>query len=204
MKTSLLKIYSLFVFGALLAYAQSASAYSAVATIKGYANDSVYYSANYPTQKEADKAAIAGCRGEAGKHGIAKLANQCKIALRGKGPGYGAIACGTDGCGFTTAYDSTQEAVDAAYASCDKSYKNCQSENITNWEDFAGFPQSRETKKTADAGDCRPRTRELRCTFACNNGDCLVKYENSCQIRVQVRPEYDSFKNQYVYPAPSC
>jgi len=204
MKPSILKSYLLFLSTVLLAYSGSANAYTSVALIKDHVTSSISASFNYDSQKEADKSAVAGCRSEADKNGIGKLANQCKITLRAKGPGYGAISCGPEGCGYTTGFGSGQEAVDAAYNECTKSYQGCQADNITNWEDFAGFPQLREVAKTAVAKDCRPRTEELRCRSSCINGSCVIKYENGCQMQVEVDAQYDSFKNQWVYPSPSC
>lgn len=57
---------------------------------------------------------------------------------------------------------------------------------------------------TANAPSCRPTTATVRCTSQCTNGDCRITYENGCQIRVQMQPEYDPFSNQWKYPPPSC
>lgn len=56
----------------------------------------------------------------------------------------------------------------------------------------------------ASDGNCRPNTPTLRCASTCSNGNCIVTYENGCKMRVQVRPNFDSFTNQWVYPSPSC
>ncbi len=53
-------------------------------------------------------------------------------------------------------------------------------------------------------GDCRPRTQALRCSSRCYNGSCTVTYENGCKIHVDVNAVFDSFNNQWNYPAPSC
>jgi hypothetical protein len=53
-------------------------------------------------------------------------------------------------------------------------------------------------------GDCRPNTREVRCSSRCTNGSCVVSYENGCKIHVQVAPVFDSFSNQWTYPSPNC
>jgi hypothetical protein len=55
-----------------------------------------------------------------------------------------------------------------------------------------------------DAPSCRPTTQNIRCSSQCTNGSCIVSYENGCRIRVQVSPRFDPFKNQWIYPAPSC
>lgn len=51
---------------------------------------------------------------------------------------------------------------------------------------------------------CRPTTPTIRCTSNCVNGDCVVKYENGCKMRIQVQSRYDSFSRRWTYPAPSC
>lgn len=51
---------------------------------------------------------------------------------------------------------------------------------------------------------CRPTTQNIRCRSQCTNGSCIVSYENGCRIRVQVSPRFDPFRNQWIYPAPSC
>lgn len=180
----------------------SSFAYTSIATIEGYVDSAWWRESNYESQKEADEAALEGCRVEARKNGIGNLAKKCRIASRAKGPGYGAIVCGEGGCNWTTGYASGQAAVDAAYEGCSKSYKNCRGNNIDYWEDFAGFPSKKPPKLSG--GDCRPRTSTLRCQSSCTNGDCIVTYENGCKIRVQVNPTYDSLQNQWVYPPPSC
>lgn len=131
-----------------------------------------------------------------------KLASQCKIVTRGKGPGYGAVVCGTDGCSWTLGYESRQIAVDKAYERCVKQYQQCQSEGITSWEDFRGF----KVKNSAQTNtkDCRPKTQTLRCTSNCVNGNCVLTYDNGCKINVQVPSRFDSFSKQWTYPAPSC
>lgn len=180
----------------------SCFAFTSISTIDGQVGNSWYRSNNYESQKEADRAALEGCRSEARKNGIANLAAKCKIVTRGKGPGYGALVCGDNGCNWSTGYESGQEAVNAAYSGCAKKYTNCRSENITYWEDFAGFSNKQNSK--VSGGDCRPRTTHLRCQSSCTNGDCIVSYENGCKMRVQVSPRYDGFQNQWVYPSPSC
>src|SRR5471032_3609286 len=107
MKPSILKSYLLFLSTVLLAYSGSANAYTSVALIKDHVTSSISASFNYDSQKEADKSAVAGCRSEADKNGIGKLANQCKITLRAKGPGYGAISCGPEGDRKSTRLNSS-------------------------------------------------------------------------------------------------
>lgn len=177
-------------------------AFTAIATIEGQVDNAWWRSSNYASQKEADRNALEGCRAEARRNGAGALAKKCKIVSRAKGPGYGAVVCGDEGCNWVTGHASGQIAVDAAYAGCNKSYKNCQSKDIEFWSDFAGFPSSKAAKPSG--GNCRPRTTTLRCQSACTNGDCIITYENGCKMRVQVSPEFDSFQNRWVYPQPPC
>ncbi|WP_374580275.1 hypothetical protein [Pseudoduganella sp.] len=189
---------------ALIALPPGASAYTAIATIDGYASQSWHRASNYATQKEADKEALRGCREDAQKSGIGKLARQCKIVTRAKMPGYGALVCGDNGCSWSTGYDSRQAAVDSAYAACAKSYTNCPENNIQNWEDFAGFGKKAADVSAPAGADCRPRTSVVNCRSACTNGNCLIQYENGCKIRVQVQGRFNPFNNQWEYPAPQC
>lgn len=178
----------------------NAFAFTSIATIDGQVLSAWYRSSNYDTQKEADKDALEGCRVEARKNGIGNLASKCKVVTRAKGPGYGAVVCGDNGCNWATGYESGQAAVDEAYSGCNANYKNCPSENIKFWEDFAGF--TRKPAAKVAGGDCRPRTNYLRCQSSCTNGDCIVSYENGCKMRVQVSPQFNGA--QWVYPSPSC
>jgi hypothetical protein len=192
-----------FLCAVMIALAGSAYAFTAIAVIAGNSPRSIYRANNYDVQKEADNAALQGCRATAKTNGIGKLAKQCKIVSRAPNPGYGTIVCGVDGCSWGMAFGSAQEAIDAIYADCAKSYTNCRDKDINFWEDRAGFPTG-TTVSAPISGDCRPRTNTLQCSSSCNNGSCLVKYENGCQIRVQVQPRFNSFNNQWEYPAPSC
>lgn len=181
----------------------SGMAYSAIA-LSPVSHDSVAWAYNYGAQKEADRIALGRC--QAAVKGLKlKPAEKCRIALRGKGPGHGALTCGDTGCGFHTGAPTAQEAVDAAFQQCAKTSANCRSDDITWWVDVAGFRSSRAaTTAPAPSGDCRPRTATLTCRSTCTNGSCEVRYENGCRMRVQVQPRLDPFSNQWVYPSPSC
>lgn len=177
-------------------------AFTSIATIEGNVLDAWWRANNYEIQKDADEAALDGCRVQARKNGIGHIAKKCKIVTRAKTPGYGAVTCGENGCSWGYGYESGQAAADAAYANCEKSYKNCRDKDIEFWEDFAGFKEAKREK--VSSGDCRPRTATLRCQSSCTNGDCTVVYENGCKMRVQVSPRFDGIQNQWVYPSPSC
>lgn len=59
-------------------------------------------------------------------------------------------------------------------------------------------------KPVASQQSCRPNAQTIHCSYQCTNGNCVLTYENGCQMRVQVQPKYDPFSNQWTYPAPSC
>lgn len=185
----------------LIMFSRSSFAFSAIAAVDGHFKDTWGIASNYPNQKDADNEALTVCRAAAKNNGLQKLANQCKLMAKGKGPGYGAIICGEEGCSWTLGYNAGQEAVDAAFESCSKSYSNCQQKNIQFYEDFAGYSS---TPSQNTANDCRPRSNSLRCSSSCSNGDCIVTYENGCKMRVQVQPRFNGFTNTWEYPAPNC
>lgn len=198
MTKNLLRISLIFLF---IMFSRSSFAFTAIAAVEGHFSDTWGIASNYATQKEADNEALNGCRDSAKNNGLQKLAKQCKVMAKGKGSGYGAIVCGAEGCSWTLGYNTGQEAVDAAYASCSKSYSNCKQNDIQFYEDFAGFTSS-PSQNTAN--DCRPRSNSLRCSSSCSNGDCIVTYENGCKMRVQVQPRFNGFTNVWEYPAPNC
>ena len=190
------------VFTGLLLVFSNCFGFTSIASIDGQAFKAWWRSSNYSSQKAADTAALEGCRSEARRNEIEHLAKKCKIVTRAKGPGYGAITCGDNGCHWVTGYASEQAAVDGAYAGCSEHYTNCQSKDIKFWEDFAGFPAKKAQQ--ISGGDCRPRRTTLHCKSSCMNGDCVVTYENGCKMRVKVPARYDGTQNQWVYPSPSC
>jgi hypothetical protein len=200
------KLLSLKLLISLVAVSFSATsmAYSSVAIVSGHSPDSWYVAYGYDSQKKADKAALEGCRVSANKNGIAKLAEKCIVKSRGKGPGYGALSCGDDGCNWTAGYDERQEAINDAYDGCSKKYKNCASENLTVWEDFAGFKQVTTKSALPSSANCIPNTQARTCTSQCVNGNCVVTYSNGCKVQVQVSPKYNPFNNQWEYPSPGC
>lgn len=193
----------LLLLAALAALPFCASAYTAIAVIDNHTSESWRRANNYPTQKEADKEALRGCREEAQKSGIGKLAKQCKIVTRSRVPGFGALVCGDNGCFWVVGNETRQGAIDGAYQGCAKNYANCPETNIQNWEDFAGFAKLADVSAPAGA-DCRPRSNSLRCSSSCTNGNCLIQYENGCKMRVQVQGKFNPFNNQWEYPPPQC
>jgi len=185
-----------------LAAASIAQARTAVAVAPDYP-DSVSWTYNAPSQKIADNNALKTCRQYMTNAGHAKLASTCKVMTRAKGPGYGAVVCGEKGCSWSVGYADKQVAVDSAWENCNKAgFVNCQESGIKSWYDD-NWPVKRIASK-APKSNCRPKTRTIRCTSNCVNGDCIVTYENGCRLRVQVSPQFNPFNNQWVYPSPSC
>lgn len=198
------KLIHLAVCSIVLAFLSGESfAYSAIAMVDGQAKETFHSAYDFDTQKAADRRALEGCQESARRSGYPNLAKKCVVVTRGKGPGYGAATCGDGGCAWTTGYADLQEAVDAAYDRCASTYKSCQSEGITNWEDFAGF-RKKSPEKVVVNESCRPHSTRVVCQSRCANGDCILTYENGCKIHVTVQPNFNSFTNQWEYPAPSC
>ena len=195
--------------------ATNSCAFTAIASIPGEIV-TLSWTWNSPTQKVADTGALEGCRVAARQKGLGSQVGKCKVLDRAKGPGYGALSCGNGGCAWVTGYADNQTAVDEAYQTCSGSYKKCNSENIDVWEDTAGFQPTTVKLNRPSNESCVPTTKLKKCNSTCENGNCLVTYENACQIRVQVQPElkqvfeYDPAKgktdwvSKWVYPAPSC
>lgn len=176
-------------------------AFTSIATIKGHADLAWNVSYNYKNQKEADKDALEGCRVEARKNGISNLAKSCKVVDRAKGAGYGAYTCGDNLCSWVMGYESQQEANDAVVTRCNESDKNCKTENLTIWEDFAGFKQVKQKQDKLSQKSC---VHTSHCQSTCYNGNCLITYDNGCKVQVQVNSVYDPFTNTSVFPAPGC
>jgi hypothetical protein len=137
-----MKILFVFLLVALSNVPLTSHAFSAVAIVPGHATKTVYAGWNWSTQKEADKAAIDGCRASAKERGIPQFANKCRVDFRQKGTGAGAIACGKDECAYAGGFATRQAAIDAVYKHCTTSFKECRETDITNWWDEAGIPTS--------------------------------------------------------------
>lgn len=199
-----MKKIRLLMYAVLSLFSWSAYAYTSIAIIDGHTSQSWAKASNYESQKDADNDALEGCRVEARKNGIGALAKQCKIATRASVPGYGALVCSAEGCVWVTGHEFAQAAVDSAYQTCSKNYKNCREKDIDYWEDFAGFPKKTALAKPPAVKDCRPKTNYLQCKSSCTNGSCVVTYENGCQVSVQVPAKFNPLNNLWEYPAPSC
>jgi hypothetical protein len=124
----------------LLASSGTAFAFTSISEVPGD-NSTLYRASNFDTQAAADKAALTGCQAAARSSSHVKTAKKCAVLDRSRGPGYGALVCGDEGCTWRTGYESAQAAADAAYEVCSANFKNCQQTNIDSWLDTAGFPR---------------------------------------------------------------
>lgn len=173
------------------------SSYSAIARAKG--KDKIGISLSKIGLKKARQQAIEQC-------GL----RECKVDFETIKPGFFAVATATkeDGTTFgkffiTYGYGDSDKADEEALALCsDGNSNNCK---IFESSAIPGkIELLKKTSEVTNTNDCRPKTEVLRCSSQCSNGSCIVSYENGCKIRVNVRSQYDSFRNQWVYPAPSC
>lgn len=179
-------------------------AFSSVAVVPKHSTESVYAAWNYPSQKEADSVALEGCRAEARGSGIGKLAMQCRIVLRQKDVGAGAIVCGENGCAYVSGHPSKEAAIAAAFAECSKHFKTCQETNITAWWDEAGY-RVRQVKAPTTKEACGPPPgKVVRSTYQCNNGDCIRTFENGCQVRFQAPYCRDPFNGRWEWKPDGC
>lgn len=179
-------------------------AYSSIADIPQHAVESSFAAWNHSTQKEADRVAIEGCKALAMNAGIQGHANKCRVTLRQKAPGGGAIVCGDDGCSYVTGYETKQLAVDGAYDHCRQRYKNCRQNGILGWWDEAGY-QKKPIQTPAAGKTCGPPPgRAVRSYTQCNNGDCIRTFENGCQIRFQAAYCRDPVSGQWGWQADGC
>lgn len=179
-------------------------AYTAVAWIDGRAH--VHYAAtNYSSQKEADVAALEGCRTSARESGHSSETSKCKVVNRQKVPGGGAIVCGNGGCTISTGLDTEQDAIDRAYQRCEEEkYVECQKTGMTSWQDDEGYPKQ-HPKKVKSAATCGPPPgRTVRSTYQCNNGDCTRTFENGCTVRFQASYCHNPVNGQWEWKPDGC
>lgn len=134
----------------------------------------------------------------------------CKVNLQVTKPGFFAVAKPDEsGNNFylTIRYSDLDKAIADAIEGCIKlNGGDCRLDSsgaIPGIYKTEGTPSARLSPAVSDR-NCRPKTPTLRCSSQCTNGDCTVTYENGCKMRVQVQPQFDSFTNQWTYPAPSC
>ncbi|NHZ43641.1 hypothetical protein [Massilia aquatica] len=123
-------------------------AHTAIAQVDGTPHGTLYAAWSYQTQKEADLAAVKGCRAAAKQRGLTKKAATCAVMHRQKGFGGGAIVCGAAGSNLSTGVDTQQDAVDRAFRQCEQQkMENCRTTDIISWWDEAGYGQRNDTKR---------------------------------------------------------
>ncbi len=150
---------------------------------------------------DAKKLALDGC-GSA----------ECKITFSLTKPGFYSVFKaeldeeGNGGFFIAHQYSNSDEADKDAREGCQKHNKG---ECKILWSGaiagvYNSTPASAPAPHPVAERNCRPTTPSVRCSSQCTNGNCIVTYENGCKIRVQVPARFDSFNNQWTYPAPSC
>lgn len=174
----------------------AAHAVAAAQTATGVA---YYWSTNQSSKKAAEHKAMKTCVDNAKKE---KHEGKCQVLLSAVGPKYIAFFHAKNGSVGVASSADRQQALSTAYAQCAKEGECPDTAARVDFDE--GEQQAQPAKPASAGGDCRPRTKEIRCRWDCSNGDCVVAYENGCMIRVQVSPRYDPFANQWTYPSPSC
>ncbi len=167
------------------------------------AGDAITYAWSDTSLADAKKTGLKAC-GQA----------DCKVTDQFQAPGFFALARssvdGADAAFFLTyGYSNGDQADEDAKAGCARrGGKECVlviSSAIPGTIKQAKAPAAPAAPATPSAEkSCRPNTPTVRCQSQCTNGNCVVTYENGCKMRVQVRPKYDPFSNQWTYPSPSC
>ena len=180
-------------------------AYTAIAQVDGTPHGTLYAAWGYQTQKEADLAAVKGCRAAAKQRGLTKKAATCAVMHRQKGFGGGAIVCGAAGCNLSTGLDTQQDAVDRAFRQCEQQKMgNCQTTDIISWWDEAGYSQRNEAKREPKPQCGPPLGRTVRSTYQCNNGDCVRTFENGCTQRFQAPYCHDPSSGRWDWKPEGC
>lgn len=132
----------------------------------------------------------------------------CKVVYKLTEPGFYAVFK-TTGNFFIQHQDrNLDDVVQSGKEFCEKKNINKKCELFSS----GVIPGSVVTKNSAASKakskvpekNCRPRTASVNCSSKCYNGDCMVTYNNGCQMRVQVSPMFDPFSNQWKYPPPRC
>lgn len=135
----------------------------------------------------------------------------CKVVDKEQTPGFFALAKSEPTANGDAIFHLVYRSSDSDNADA-QAKQNCESRSAKPCSLLMSgaipgiYSSEAPTRPVTDVAEqsCRPRTPTIRCTSRCTNGDCVVTYENSCQIRVQVRPNYNGMTNQWDYPSPSC
>lgn len=149
-------------------------------------------SVRHTTKKQAEAAALGQCKKQTAK--------KCTVIGTVDQLGYVALAKSNTYI-YAHVSDTLEEAQRAALKTCAQETATDDSCDI-RWTGINGVV--REPISSNKTSECRPKTAEIRCHSNCVNGNCVLEYENGCKVRVQVSPQFDSFSNQWKYPAPAC
>lgn len=146
-----------------------------------------------PSKKQAEAMAMKQCSKNSKKM-------KCRVIGSSDRLGYVAVATSKTSV-LAELRDSLEEAKRFALDAC---AENTSKEDYCEirWTGINGVV--REQTQPSRSGNCRPKTKEIRCRWNCVNGDCILEYENGCKVRVNVSPRFDPFSNQWTYPSPSC
>lgn len=169
-----------------------------VAISRAESQDRMGFSTSSKSKADAEKLALQNCGNP-----------DCKIVWTKTKPGFYA-AFQVMNKGEVSDY-YLQYGADTGNWAIEEGKRNCEKVNGTECQ-VAAFgaikgnfdvPKAAAPSKPAAApASCRPNTSHIRCTSRCVNGDCTVTYENGCQIRVRVLPQFNG--QSWVYPSPSC
>lgn len=147
-------------------------------------------------QDEARKIAIDSCG-----------ASDCKITSVITSPGFFVLfKPESKGVPYLSyAFTNLENAADDAQSRCEKgSGGKCSPLNAGSIPGVININTQTPLDNSISEKNCRPNTPTIRCSSQCTNGNCVVTYENGCKMSVQVQPTFDSFNNQWTYPAPQC
>lgn len=186
----------------LLSWSNEASAHMSAAHID-WKPETLYLSYNQTSQKQADKAAVQGCRDLARK---ARLkAENCKVFHRSKGIGWAAVVCAVTkhDCAVSSGYEDEDGAVRAASETCTNAYGAACGDTATTVLDKV-FNSPANVTQRAGANCGPPPGKVLHYEDFCQNGDCVRRFENGCERQFQAPYCFNPFKNKFEFMPDGC
>lgn len=158
----------------------------------------VGFSTSTKSKSDAEKQALENCNDPG-----------CKTVWTKSTPGFYAVLSPMKNGEATEYYlqhgaNTGKWALEEGKRNCEKSHgETCEVQAFGAIKgNFTVAKATQPSKPQASAPSCRPNTSHIRCSSQCFNGDCTVTYENGCEMRVQVRPQFNG--TSWVYPPPSC
>lgn len=127
---------SLLVGLTVLGWAGPAGAYTAIAASRADPARTSHVAWGQPTQAQADRAALLGCQEAVRRAGLPPTAARCEVVERQTRRGWGALACGDNGC--TSGYGDSEAAVrEGVLARCSAPpvIQGCGPANVLAWRD---------------------------------------------------------------------